>query len=44
MERRHAVYYRLMEWLNPGYLERYERTMKEKADQEFWLRPTQTSR
>jgi hypothetical protein len=40
----HAIYYRLMEYLSPGYLERYERTMKDKAGQEFWLRPTATAR
>jgi len=36
--------YRLQEWLNPGYLERMERTMKDKQGIEFWLRPTQVSR
>ena len=40
----YLVYYRLMEMINPGYLERMERTMKEKQGQEFWLRPTQVSR
>lgn len=40
----YAIYYRLMEYLSPGYLERYERTMKDKAGIEFWLRPTQVSR
>ncbi|SDD95704.1 hypothetical protein SAMN05216337_1017152 [Bradyrhizobium brasilense] len=40
----YMVTYRLQEWLNPGYLERMERTMKDKQGIEFWLRPTQVSR
>jgi hypothetical protein len=40
----YLVMYRLQEWLNPGYLERMERTMKDKQGIEFWLRPTQVSR
>ncbi len=40
----YLVYYRLMEWINPGYLERMERTMKEKSGTEFWLKPSQTAR
>lgn len=40
----YAVYYKLMEYLSPGYLERYERTMKDKAGIEFWMRPTAVSR
>lgn len=40
----YLVTYRLQEWLNPGYLERMERTMKDKQGIEFWLRPTQISR
>ena len=36
----YGIYYRLMEYLSPGYLERYERTMKQNAGTEFWLRPT----
>jgi hypothetical protein len=38
----YLVFYRLMEWLNPGYLERMERTMKDKQGTEF--KPTQVSR
>lgn len=40
----YLVMYRLQEWLNPGYLERMERTMKDKQGIEFYLRPTQVSR
>ncbi len=40
----YLIYYRFMEWLNPGYLERMERTMKDKQGTEFWLKPTQVSR
>lgn len=40
----YLVYYRFMDWLNPGYLSRMERTMKEKSGTEFWLRPSQVSR
>lgn len=40
----YLVMYRLQEWLNPGYLERMERTMKDKQGIEFLLRPTQVSR
>jgi hypothetical protein len=40
----YLIYYRFMEWLNPGYLERMERTMKEKSGTEFWLKPTQVAR
>ncbi|MET4341932.1 hypothetical protein [Bradyrhizobium sp. RT9a] len=40
----YLVTYRLQEWLNPGYLERMERTMKDKQGIEFYLRPTQVSR
>lgn len=37
----YLIYYRLMEWLNPGYLRRMEDQMKKNAGTEFWLRPTQ---
>jgi polyhydroxyalkanoate synthesis regulator phasin len=40
----YMIYFRLQEAINPGYLQRYERTMKEKAGIEFWLRPSQVSR
>ncbi|WP_439392322.1 hypothetical protein ACRQ5Q_22255 [Bradyrhizobium sp. PMVTL-01] len=40
----YLITYRLQEWLNPGYLERMERTMKDKQGIEFLLRPTQWSR
>ncbi len=38
------ITYRLQEWLNPGYLERMERSMKDKQGIEFRLRPTQVAR
>jgi hypothetical protein len=34
----------MMEHISPGWAERYERTMKEKAGREYWLRPTATGR
>lgn len=40
----YLIYYRFMEWLNPGYLERFERTMKDKHGMQFWLKPSQVSR
>jgi hypothetical protein len=40
----YLVTYRLQEYLNPGYLERMERTMKDKQGIEFNFRPTQYSR
>lgn len=40
----YLVTYRLQEWLNPGYLDRMERTMKDKQGIEFLLRPSQVSR
>lgn len=40
----YLVTYRLQEWLNPGYLDRMERTMKDKQGIEFNLRPSQISR
>lgn len=39
----YLIYYRLMEWLNPGYLERMEQTMSQKQGTEFWLRPTRVN-
>jgi len=40
----YLILYRLQEAINPGYLERMERTMKDKQGVEFWLRPSQVSR
>lgn len=40
----YLVYYRLQDAINPGYLARYERTMKDKQGIEFWLKPSQVSR
>lgn len=40
----YLILYRIQEALNPGYLKRYEKTMKEKQGTEFWLRPSQVSR
>jgi hypothetical protein len=40
----YLITYRLQEYLNPGYLERMERTMKDKQGVEFNFRPTQISR
>lgn len=40
----YLLLYNMQEWMNPGYLERMERTMKQNNGTEFWLRPTQTNR
>ncbi|MCC6172077.1 MAG: hypothetical protein IT481_08615 [Gammaproteobacteria bacterium] len=40
----YLIHFRLQEHLRPGYLERMERSMKDKQGIEFWLRPTQISR
>jgi hypothetical protein len=40
----HLVYYRLLEYFNPGYLQRMEQTLKDKQGTEFWLKPSSTSR
>lgn len=40
----YLLLYSAQEWLNPGYLGRYERSMKEKAGTEFLLRPSQAPR
>lgn len=40
----YLIYYRFLEWLNPGYLERMESTMKQKQGTEFWLKPSRVSR
>jgi len=40
----YLVTYRLQEWLNPGYLSRFEQSMKQRSGIEFWLRPSQVSR
>lgn len=37
----YLIYYRLQEWFNPGYLDRMERTLKDKQGTEFWLKPSQ---
>lgn len=37
----YMVTYRLQEYMNPGYLERMERTMKQKQGIDYWLRPSQ---
>jgi hypothetical protein len=39
----YLIYYRLMEYLNPGYLERMEQTMRQKQGSEFWLRPVRVN-
>lgn len=40
----YLFFYRLQEWINPGYLQRYEALMKRNAGIEFWLKPSQVSR
>lgn len=40
----YGVMYRLQEWLNPGYLNRMERNLKNNSGQEFYLPPSQFSR
>lgn len=40
----YLIYYRMMEYISPGYLERTERNLKEKQGIEFMLRPTQVAR
>lgn len=40
----YMITYRLQEYLNPGYLDRMERTMKDKQGIEFNFRPTQYAR
>lgn len=40
----YLIYYRLQEWLNPGYLARHEQTMKQKQGTEYWLKPSQVSK
>lgn len=35
----YLIYYRFMEWLNPGYLQRMQQTMKDKQGIEFLLSP-----
>ena len=37
----YAVLYGLQESMNPGYLRRYEATIKRQNHQDFWLRPSQ---
>lgn len=37
----YLITYRLQEWMNPGYLERMERTMRDKQGLEYLLRPSQ---
>ena len=40
----YLITYRLQEWINPGYLGRMERGMKQRSGAEFLLRPTLVSR
>jgi hypothetical protein len=40
----YLIMYRMQEYLNPGYLQRMENTMKQKNGTEFLLRPSQVSR
>lgn len=40
----YLLLYNMQEWMNPGYLQRMEQTMKQNNGTEFWLRPTQTNR
>lgn len=36
----YLVTYQLLEWLNPGYLRRYERKMKQERGVDYWLKPS----
>jgi hypothetical protein len=36
----YLVTYRLLEWLNPGYLRRYEDKVKRERGIQYWLRPS----
>ncbi len=36
----YLVTYRLLEWMNPGYLQRYERRMKQERGIEYMLKPS----
>lgn len=36
--------YRMQEWINPGYLRRYEDAVKRNSGIEFWLKPSQVAR
>jgi hypothetical protein len=35
--------FRLQEWLHPGYVERYERKMRDERGVDFLVRPTAMS-
>lgn len=35
----YLVWYRLQDWINPGYTQRMERKMKDTQGQQFWLSP-----
>jgi hypothetical protein len=32
--------HRLLDWLNPGYLRRYEQKQKRERGIEYWMRPS----
>jgi hypothetical protein len=36
----YLVTYRLLDWLNPGYLRRYEQKQKRERGIDYWLRPS----
>jgi hypothetical protein len=40
----HLIIFRAQEWANPGYLRRYEQTIKRQNNQTFWLRPSEAAR
>jgi hypothetical protein len=34
------ITFQLLEWLNPGYLRRYEQKQKRERGIEYWMRPS----
>jgi hypothetical protein len=36
----YLVTYRLLDWLNPGYLRRYEQKQKRERGIDYWMRPS----
>jgi hypothetical protein len=40
----YLIFYELMNWLSPGYLQRMQRTVKDRQGVEFWLSPAKTDR
>jgi hypothetical protein len=36
----YLVTHRLLDWLNPGYLRRYEQKQKRKRGIDYWMRPS----